>query len=365
MPQTISKGTPDRSKTDQNLHAERRNADQVLAEQKATVEAEADRVVDRAREHADAVLHEAREKADEKLEAVRPAAVVRAVIEEERQHEDRAVEHERAKADESLQQEREQNARDLLALLPQERKSTDRSLHTERVRADDAVAHRDDVLGIVSHDLRDLLGGIVTTAAMLLRSAPLGEAGTPARTGAELIQRHAARMKRLIDDLTDVTSIDAGKLAVTPKPGNLAPLVSEAVISLRGAATSKNISLALPQPEVPMPAIFDADRVLQVLINLVANAIKFTPAGGQISVVCEHVDETMRVSVTDTGPGIAPEFLEAIFERYRQAAVADRRGLGLGLYIARKIIEAHHGKIWAQSEPGKGTTMTFTLPSPG
>jgi signal transduction histidine kinase len=114
-----------------------------------------------------------------------------------------------------------------------------------------------------------------------------------------------------------------------------------------------------------MPAIFDADRVLQVLINLIANAIKFTPVGGQIRVVCEHVEDTMRVSVSDTGPGIAPEFLEAIFERYRQAAVADRRGLGLGLYIARKIIEAHHGKIWAQSELGKGTTMTFTLPSPG
>jgi signal transduction histidine kinase len=172
-------------------------------------------------------------------------------------------------------------------------------------------------------------------------------------------------MKRLIDDLTDVTSIDAGKLAVAPKPGNLAPLVSEAVISLRGAATAKNIALALPQPEVAMPAIFDADRVLQVLINLIANAIKFTPAGGQIRVACEHIDDTMRVSVTDTGPGIAPEFLDAIFERYRQAGVADRRGLGLGLYIARKIIEAHHGKIWAQSSLGKGTTVTFTLPSPG
>jgi signal transduction histidine kinase len=362
MPQILIKGTPERAKTDKNLDIERRNADLALAEQKAAVEADANRVLKLAREHADAVLHAARDKADDKLEAVRPIPVVRAVIEQERKIEDQAVEHERAAADNALQQERDQNARDLLALLPLERKITDRSLTTERVRSDDAVAHRDDVLAMVSHDLRDLLGSILSSSALVLRTAAVGEAGNATRVGAERIQRYAGRMRRLIDDLTDVARIDTGKLSLRCGPGNLAPLISEAVIALRGAATSKNLSLHLPLCDEPLPAVFDEDRVLQVLNNLIANAIKFTPEGGQIRVECEHSESMAKVSVSDTGPGIAPELLEAIFERFRQGENSERRGLGLGLYISRTLIEAQDGRIWAESTPGNGTTVTFTLP---
>ncbi|HYJ42797.1 MAG TPA: ATP-binding protein [Steroidobacteraceae bacterium] len=362
MPQNRTKGTPERATTDKSLTKERQNADQALAEQKAAVEADADRVVKLAREQADTVLHAARDKADVKLESVMPTPLVRAVIERERKSEDRAVENERAAADEALQQEREQNARDLLALLPLERKSTDRSLSTERVRSDDAVAHRDDVLAMVSHDLRDLLGAIVSSSALVLRTAAVGDAGNTTRTGAERIQRYAARMKRLIDDLTDVARIDAGKLSLRPAPGNLAPLINEAVLALRGAATSKDLSLDLPFCDEPIPVIFDGDRVLQVLTNLIANAIKFTPAGGRIRVECAHAEHMARVSISDTGPGIAPDLLEAIFERFRQGENQERRGLGLGLYISRTLIEAQHGKIWAESTPGNGTTVSFTLP---
>jgi signal transduction histidine kinase len=363
MPQILTKGTPERAKTDKNLNAERQNADQALAEQKAAVEADANRVLQLAREHADAVLHAARDKADDKLEDVRPAPVIRAVIEEERKIEDRAVENERAAADEALSQEREQNARDLLALLPLERKSTDRSLLTERVRSDDAVAHRDDVLAMVSHDLRDLLGAIVSSTALVLRTAAVGEAGRATRTGAERIQRYTERMKRLIDDLTDVARIDAGKLSLRPSPGNLAPLISEAVAAFRGAATSKELAFDLPLCDEPVPAVFDGDRVLQVLTNLIANAIKFTPAGGRIRIECGHANGMAKISVTDTGPGIAPELLETIFERFRQGQHSESRGLGLGLFISRTLIEAQGGKIWAQSPAGHGTTVSFTLPT--
>jgi signal transduction histidine kinase len=362
MPQPASNETPDRSKTDESLDKERRNADEVLAERKVTIEAEADRVVEVAREHADAVLLEARDKADDLLQVDRPIPEIRALIDTERKAEDRAVEDERAVADEALAQERAQNARDLLALLPFERISTDRSLLTERVRADNAVAHRDDFLGMVSHDLRDLLGGIVTSAAALSRTAVFGHAGDAARTGAERIQRYAARMKRLIDDLTDVSSIDAGKLAVVPARGDLAPVIAEAVVSLRAAAAAKGVQLELP-PEQPLPAIFDAGRVLQVLTNLISNAIKFTPAGGRIRVDGESRADFVRVSVTDTGPGIPPELIEAVFERFRQAEQADRRGLGLGLHISRCLIEAQRGKIWAESTLGQGATVKFTLPN--
>lgn len=361
---SISKASPDRANTDKRLDEERRNSDQAIADQKAAVEADADLLVDRARDHADAVLQDARGKADEKLRASKPNAEPCAVIASERRIEDRAIAQERAVADESLLREREQNARDLLALLPLERLKTDRSLLTERVRSDADLSHRDDFLGMVSHDLRDLLGGVVSTAAVLLRTAPSGEAGAAARAGAERIQRYAARMKRLIDDLTDLVSIDAGKLAVVPSPGNLAPVVSEAVGSLQAAAEAKGISLHAPSAELQLRATFDAGRLLQVVTNLVANAIKFSPAGGQVRVACAQLGNTLQVSVIDTGPGIAQHLLEVVFQRFRQGGHDDRRGLGLGLYISRTLIEAQGGKMWAESEVGKGTTILFTLPVP-
>jgi signal transduction histidine kinase len=363
MPKIVVKGTPERVTTDSNLHKERRNADTLLAEQRAGVEADADRVVELARVQAVAVLLEARDKADEQLEKTDPDPATLAVIETERLREDDAVAQERAAADESVQQEREQNARDLLALLPLERVGTDRSLLTERVRSDTAVDHRDDFLGMVSHDLRDLLGGIVTSSALLMRAAPLGDEGTAIRDGTGRIQRYAARMKRLIDDLTDVSSIDAGKLGVTPVQGNLGPLILEAVAAMREAAAAKKVALTLSPLEGLLPAVFDADRVLQVITNLIANAVKFTPAGGEIHVCGETREHCIQVSVSDTGGGIPSELIEVIFERFRQVAVADRRGLGLGLYISRSLIEAQQGKIWAESQIGGGTTFRFTLPT--
>lgn len=361
MGRIVSKG-PDRAKTDEQLKSERRNVDRALEQQRIATEAEADQVIDRARDTADAVLSSARDKADEKLETVRPTPAVRAVIAEERLAEDQAVEVERATADESLAHEREQNAEDLLALLPLERVSTDRSLLTERLSSDAAVSHRDDFLGIVSHDLRDLLGGIVTTSAIVLRTAAEGTPGASARDGARRIQRYAARMKRLLDDLTDVVSIDAGRLSVSAQTADLVPVVAEAVQSLRAVADEKDITLEFTPPVAPVTAVFDALRILQVLTNLIANSVKFTPAGGRISVVCEHAQGAALVSVADTGSGIDPEHLEVIFERFRQASTADRRGLGLGLYISRCLIEAQRGTIWAQSAPGIGTTVSFTLP---
>jgi signal transduction histidine kinase len=347
MAQTDSPLAPDREKTDQNLERERENADRALAEQKAAVEAHADLVVERARGQADAILQQARERADDKLKEILPIEVIQSVVEEERKIEDQLVEQEREVADQSLALEREQNARDLMALLPFERQQTDRSLLTERLRSDDALNNRDDFLGMVSHDLRDLLGGIVTAAAVMQRTAPAGQPGESARTGAERILRHATRMKRLIDDLTDLTSIDAGKLAVLVMSGNLSPVIAEALASQRAAAAARQISLEAQLPDT-LPAAFDPGRVLQVLQNVLGNAIKFTPVGGSIRVACESVEEGWKVSVSDSGPGIAPEHIESVFERFRQGARAGGGGLGLGLYISRCLIEAMHGTIRAR-----------------
>lgn len=371
MPQTRPPGDPDsaqepealhaeRGKTDLHLHTERQNADRALAESTAALEHEADLVVDRARQTADAVLLTAREDADELLAQPSPGA--EAEIQNERALADQVLEGERNAADRRLLVRR-QRARELLALLPFERETTDTALHSERGRSDDAIANRDDLLGVVSHDLRDLLGGIVSTAHLVSRQAGDGSEGAQTRGAVERIQRLAARMNRLITDLVDVASIDAGKLGVAPVPGDLAALIAEAVETCQPAAAAKGLSLDMATDQRSLAAAFDFDRMLQVLANLVTNAIKFTPPGGSIHIRAEAAQKTVELSVRDTGRGIPPDLLEAVFERFRQVDGFDRRGLGLGLYISRRLVEAHEGRMWAESDgDGMGTTIRITLP---
>ena len=159
-----------------------------------------------------------------------------------------------------------------------------------------------------------------------------------------------------------VKIIDAGKLAMQTDQGDVASLVVEAVEALKITASAKGVSLAVLDFPEPCLAEFDHDRLLQVLANLIANSVKFTPKGGSICVHCERVGELLEFYVDDTGEGIPAAMLEAVFERFWQVGKNDRRGLGLGLYISRCIVEAHGGNIRAESSPGQGTRMRFTLP---
>lgn len=351
---------PERRATDESLRRERHKADRALAAVKGAEDA-ADAVVLRARESADTVLSDARAVADQQVarSAARdaPRAVARA-----RRVEDEAVLDERAAADESLRKERDEAARALSKLLPLERERTDRHLLTERARSDDALANRDDFLGIVSHDLRNLLGGIVSSAALLEARASEGDEGEATLRGTERIQRYAARMSRLIGDLVDIASIDAGKLAVIPARDDAAVLIAEAVDTFHAAASTKGVALEANLREQPLMAEFDHARMMQVFANLVANAIKFTPRDGKISIHAERLDGELRFCVIDTGAGIPGQMLESIFERFWQVGKNDRRGLGLGLYISRCIVEAHGGRIWAESELAEGCKVCFTLP---
>jgi signal transduction histidine kinase len=356
----------ERNQTDVSIRTERRNSDEAAADKRARTEDHADHLVDLARKNADAVLNVARGRADEKLGPTEGPGQTqaRATVAHERALEDDVVRHERATADESLRLEREELTRILSPLLPLERAKTDRHLLTERARSDDALASRDDFLGIVSHDLRNLLSGIVLTAG-LLQKPPPGGAPPGERTvnGAERIQRYAARMNRLIGDLVDVVSIEAGKLAIQAEPADATALIVEAVDAFTLAASDKGVKLVLDGTERPrLLASFDRERMLQVLANLITNALKFTPRGGTISVRAERTGGALRLSVRDTGSGIPAEMLGAVFERFWQIGKDDRRGLGLGLYISRCIVEAHHGTIWAESEPDKGSTFFFTIP---
>ena len=177
------------------------------------------------------------------------------------------------------------------------------------------------------------------------------------------IQRYAARMNRLVGDLVDVASIDAGKLAVTPAQGDWTQLLAESVEMFQGAAAAKNITLAIEGDHSPLLAAFDHERLLQVLANLVTNAMKFTPDGGHISLRADRAGDQIAFAITDNGCGVPEGMLESIFQRFWQVGTNDRRGLGLGLYISRCIIEAHGGKIRAESEPGRGCTVRFTIPA--
>jgi signal transduction histidine kinase len=181
------------------------------------------------------------------------------------------------------------------------------------------------------------------------------------RRYAELVTKAADRMHRLIEDLLDVTRIESGKLRVEVRPYPVGSLIAEAVAMLTPLAGSRNISLtANIDNQLPL-VLLDSTRIMQVLSNLLGNALKFTPEGGQVRVNCEPLPGELRISVSDTGPGIPRDQIPHIFGRLWQASDKDMRGIGLGLSIVRGIVEAHGGRVWVESEAGQGTTFYFTL----
>lgn len=348
--------TPEREKTNESLKTEREKADLALINAREVIEKNADEAVDRIRENADAVITVAREITDGQPEEVDAVALERAI-------EDKLLREERAAIDETLRAEREAIARIMARHLPFERHVTDKDLLIERARADQALSHRDDFLAMACHDLRDLLNGIVVSSALLARKAVAQVDTRRVQDESDKIRRHATRMNRLISDLADVASIDTGKLAVAPSAGDASGLVVEAIDALQASAMAKGVKLEAGSVEAPLPATFDHDRLLQVLTNLIVNAIKFTEPGGSVCVECTKVGGELQFCVTDTGQGIPENMLEAIFERFWQVGKNDRRGLGLGLYISCCLVKAHGGEIHAESTLGKGTRMRFTLPA--
>ena len=353
--------SPERELTDVSLREEREQADREMTANRAATERHADAVVELARENADAVLVAAREKADK---AAEPSASLemQAAIAEDREVEDVVLSGERAAADTTLRNQREARARMLTRILPRERDATDQYLLTERARSDDALATRDDFLGMVSHDLRDLLNGIVVSSQFLALKLETHSDRERLLLETNRIERYGERMNRLIGDLVDVASIDAGKLAMQTQRGDVATLLLEAVEALQMTASARGVSLSVRDGQESFMVPFDHDRLLQVLANLIANSIKFTPKGGSIRIHCTRIEKSLVFCVEDTGEGIPSAMLESVFERFWQVGKNDRRGLGLGLYISRCIVEAHGGSIRAESNPGQGTQMFFTLP---
>ena len=238
-----------------------------------------------------------------------------------------------------------------------------------RQRAEDAlhqaIKARDDMMGIVSHDLRNPANAV----KMLARSITEGEDGAALsdsiRERIEVIRQAAEQMDALIQDLLDITRLEAGRLAVSRREVELRALILRSVEGLRPLAEAGGVTLATSVPaELPTLRV-DPDRVTQLLSNVIGNAVKFTPAGGSVTVTARADDDAVEVAVSDDGEGIPAAQLPRVFDRFYQGSLtsrATRHGAGLGLPIAHGIVEAHGGRIWIESAPGVGTTVRFTLP---
>jgi signal transduction histidine kinase len=229
-------------------------------------------------------------------------------------------------------------------------------------QARQASRTRDDTLGVVSHDLRNGLNTVLTAVGLLLRSLPPDDGGRRDRRHVEAIRRSADRMNRLIGDLLDVASIEAGRLFVEPRKEAVRPLIHEALEAGRPQAREKSLRLEERLSAHSPDVVCDRERVLQVLANLIGNAIKFTPEDGSVTVSADHVGDEVVFAVRDSGIGVPAKQLPHVFDRFWQATPKARLGSGLGLTIAKGVVEALHGRIWAESRAGEGTTFFFTLP---
>jgi PAS domain S-box-containing protein len=231
-----------------------------------------------------------------------------------------------------------------------------------RAEAEAAVRSRDEVLSIVSHDLRNPVSTVMMSAS-LLSDAEITLTEAEQRKQIEVIGRSAQRMSRLIQDLLDVARIEGGRLSIACRCEDAAPLVAEACEAFQPIAEDRSITLA-SQVDGALPRInVDRDRILQVLSNFLNNAMKFTPAGGRVTMRASRApDGWVRYSVSDTGPGISEQDLPHVFDRFWQSKGTAHLGSGLGLAIAKGIVEAHGGRIGAESECGRGSTFWMELP---
>lgn len=223
--------------------------------------------------------------------------------------------------------------------------------------AQEAVHRREEVLAVVSHDLRNPLNTILMSTGMVL-DQDRRQQGPLAR-----IHRAAKQMERLIRDLLDMSAIDGGGFSVDPEPVRLEPVVTRTVEMLEEVAHAREITLqtSLSDGEVEIDA--DEDRLVQALANLISNAIKFTPAGGSVSISTRRRNGHVDLAVADSGPGIAEDQIGSVFERFWRGRKGGADGAGLGLAIVKGIAEAHGGRVRAESHPGEGATFHIELPT--
>ena len=222
---------------------------------------------------------------------------------------------------------------------------------------------KSDFFSTMSHELRTPLTSIKEGIGLLLE----GVGGTVTEKQKRLLNilaEESERLIRLVNSLLDLSKMEAGMMTYSLEPGSLAPLVQRAVTEIGPFAEAKRIKIEARIAEHLPLVKMDADRILQVLRNLIGNAVKFTPDGGRVTLSAERKNGALQVSITDTGPGITAEDLPIIFDKYRQGTTESYRlmGTGLGLAIVKHIIASHGGQVWVESEAGQGSSFIFALP---
>jgi signal transduction histidine kinase len=229
--------------------------------------------------------------------------------------------------------------------------------------AEKATQARDELLRVVSHDLRDPLGAVVAYAARLREGVSGGRDATAVAGQADRIGRAAETMRRLVNDLVDLEGIGTGRLSVVRRVHGVSELLLDASALVEPLAAAKPVELRVDTGKAAEACVLcDADRILQVLSNLLGNAIRFSPDGAQVVLSAARDGEQIRFSVSDSGPGIEPAQMQRLFDPFWPAKESRLR-MGIGLSIARGLVEAQDGRIWAESEVGKGSTFFFTLPA--
>jgi signal transduction histidine kinase len=224
-----------------------------------------------------------------------------------------------------------------------------------------ALRARDDTMSVVSHDLRNPVNAVKMLAGAVLQPGPAEHLSPTVTDQVRVIQSAAQQMDTLIQDLLDMSRAEAGRFAVDLQPVHTGALLRDALRTLGPLAEDKGVSIVTEWSESLPDVQVDPERIIQVISNIVGNAIKFTPTGGRIRVTAEERPDAVVVTVADTGPGIPAQYLLHVFDRYWQLSRRSR-GAGLGLPIAKAIIEAHQGRIWAESVEGQGAAFHFTLP---
>ena len=393
MPKGRKRLKRERTRTDKSLTAERLATDRSISIRGKSTQRAADDTRRQIRNEADRGLSRQRKAADAERSRRSSSKPVSRELEVERRSAATSLTRERGRADQLLArqrrrfesvlaEERRQRRKTEESLFERERGRTDRDLGDERGRTDfaflaaerrlglartasekgaAAVLLRDEFMAIISHDLRTPLNVIAINAARLAKMVPVGEGVDQIRKMCVQIEEATGRIGRMVDDLLDAERMALANLRVPARPGDLRNPAREAMDLMAPLGSAHGVSLAAALPEHPIVTRFDRDRMLQVFSNLLGNAVKFTPKGGMVQLAMEGNGRLIRVSISDTGPGIPLDQHERVFRRFTQVG-GGRGGVGLGLYIARRIVEAHGGKIGLVSRPGEGSTFFFTLP---
>jgi signal transduction histidine kinase len=277
----------------------------------------------------------------------------------------REVEAALREAQAALERRVEERTRDLVEAKAAAEAEHDKA-EAARAQAEAANRDKDVFIAMLSHELRNPMAPLFNAHRIIERTQPLDETG---RGALAMARRQAAQLRRLVDDLLEVSRLTRSRIELRRERIVLQDVVAGVVESARPAIVERRQSLRVSMPPAPVPIDADPARIVQVVENLLSNASKYTPPGGDISLTLESSDDRATVSVTDTGVGLAPEDLERVFELFTQVDASPERvggGLGIGLGLVRGLVSMHGGRAWAESDgPGRGATFRVELPRAG